>query len=66
MLSPIHSTDNGPCYRARLFARLCCELGLKHRRTWRWQTQQTAAAKVADKKQIPPLRCGMTMGEGCE
>jgi transposase InsO family protein len=26
-------TDNGPCYKAHRFARLCGELGLKHRRT---------------------------------
>jgi len=26
-------TDNGPCYRSRVFARLCRRLGIKHRRT---------------------------------
>jgi transposase InsO family protein len=26
-------TDNGPCYKANRFARLCSQLGLKHRRT---------------------------------
>jgi transposase InsO family protein len=26
-------TDNGPCYKANRFARVCGELGLKHRRT---------------------------------
>jgi transposase InsO family protein len=26
-------TDNGPCYRAHHFARVCRQLGLKHRRT---------------------------------
>jgi transposase InsO family protein len=26
-------TDNGPCYKANRFARACCQLGLKHRRT---------------------------------
>jgi transposase InsO family protein len=26
-------TDNGPCYKANRFARLCTQLGLKHRRT---------------------------------
>ena len=26
-------TDNGPCYKANIFARSCGQLGLKHRRT---------------------------------
>jgi transposase InsO family protein len=26
-------TDNGPCYKANNFARICVRLGLKHRRT---------------------------------
>jgi len=26
-------TDNGACYRSRVFARACCRLGIRHRRT---------------------------------